>query len=84
LVALQKQCNCGHKFTSEEEVEEDGEDTEEEIAIVHPDVGNEVLRRNFREGNLYPDSLLVPAEMVFDKSLVSRFWSRSCLPVSLV
>ena len=42
LVALQKQCDCGRKFTSEEEVEEDGEDTEEDIAIVHPDVGNEV------------------------------------------
>jgi hypothetical protein len=49
LVALQKQCNCGHKFTSEEEVEEDGEDTEEEIAIVHPDVGNEVLREGILE-----------------------------------
>ncbi|KAG0560825.1 hypothetical protein KC19_9G016700 [Ceratodon purpureus] len=36
-----KQCDCGRKFTSEEEVEEDGEDTEEDIAIVHPDVGNE-------------------------------------------
>nr|XP_024360842.1 oxysterol-binding protein-related protein 3-like isoform X2 [Physcomitrium patens] len=36
-----KQCECGRKLTSEEEVEEYGEDTEEEIAIVHPDVGNE-------------------------------------------
>uniref|UniRef100_A0A7I4BYF9 PH domain-containing protein n=1 Tax=Physcomitrium patens TaxID=3218 RepID=A0A7I4BYF9_PHYPA len=36
-----KQCECGRKNISEEEIEEDGEDTEEEIAIVHPDVGNE-------------------------------------------
>jgi hypothetical protein len=42
LVALQKQCDCGRKNISEEEVEEDGDDTEEDIAIVHPDVGNEV------------------------------------------
>jgi len=42
LVALQKQCDCGRKNTSEEDVEEDGDDTEEDIAIVHPDVGNEV------------------------------------------
>lgn len=43
---MQKQCECGRKNISEEEIEEDGEDTEEEIAIVHPDVGNEVSKSN--------------------------------------
>lgn len=38
----EKQCECEHKNTSEESVTEDGEDTEDDIAIVHPDVGNEV------------------------------------------
>lgn len=41
-VPLQNQCDCGRKNISEEEIEEDGDDTEEDIAIVHPDVGNEV------------------------------------------
>jgi hypothetical protein len=36
-----KECDCGRKNTSEEDIEEDGDDTEEDIAIVHPDVGNE-------------------------------------------
>lgn len=53
-MTLQKenQCECGRKNISEGSVEEDGEDTEEDIAIVHADVGNEVRTR--RKRNLYP------------------------------
>jgi hypothetical protein len=36
----EKHCVCGRKNTSEED---DGDDTEEEVAIVHADVGNEVI-----------------------------------------
>ncbi|XP_024380359.1 uncharacterized protein [Physcomitrium patens] len=34
-------CECGRKIAYEDSVLEDGDDTEEDIAIVHPDVGNE-------------------------------------------
>lgn len=43
-LSLQKECDCGRKNTSEEDIEDDGDDTEEDIAIVHPDVGNEVRK----------------------------------------